>query len=60
MAALAPIGIRSFAVVRRAFPFRELERDEFDHVLDYLAGGGESLQRQYANLFGKITLERME
>ena len=58
LAALGPIAIeRAFAIVRRAFPFRELARDEFDHVLEYLAGGGESLQRQYANLFGKIALE---
>ncbi len=58
MAALAPLAIdKAFAIVRRAFPFRELEREEFDHVLEYLAGGGESLQRQYANLFGKIALE---
>ena len=26
-------------------------------MLEYLAGGGESLQRQYASLFGKIVLE---
>ncbi|HEY1582670.1 MAG TPA: DEAD/DEAH box helicase, partial [Chthoniobacterales bacterium] len=58
MAARAPISVEeAFAVVRRAFPFRELEREEFEHVLEYLAGGGESLQRQYANLFGKIVVE---
>jgi ATP-dependent Lhr-like helicase len=58
MAALAPLAIKkAFAIVRRAFPFRALERDEFDHVLEYLAGGGASLQRQYANLFGKIALD---
>jgi ATP-dependent Lhr-like helicase len=57
MAALAPIAVeQAFAIVRRAFPFRELEREEFDHVLEYLAGGGESLQRQYTELFGKITI----
>lgn len=57
MAALAPLAIeRAFEIVRRAFPFRALERDEFDHVLEYLAGGGTSLRRQYANLFGKIAL----
>ncbi len=57
MAALAPIAVEeAFAIVRRAFPFRELEREEFDHVLEYLAGGGESLQRQYTELFGKITI----
>jgi ATP-dependent Lhr-like helicase len=58
MAALAPIAIeRAFAIVRRAFPFRELEKEEFDRVLEYLAGGGESLRRQYASLFGKIIIE---
>ncbi len=57
MAALAPIEVeRAFAIVRRAFPFRELERDEFEHVLEYLTGGGESLQRQYRGLFGKIAI----
>ena len=41
MAALAPIAAdEAFAIVRRAYPFRALERAEFDHVLDYLAGGG--------------------
>jgi ATP-dependent Lhr-like helicase len=58
MAALAPIPVtQAFAIVRRAFPFRELERDEFDRVLEYLAGGGESLRRQYVSLFGKIVIE---
>ncbi len=55
MAALGPIAAdKAFAIVQRAYPYRELEREEFDHVLEYLAGGGESLQRQYTNLFGKI------
>ena len=58
MAALAPIAVEdAFAIVRRAFPFRDLEREEFEHVLEYLAGGGASLQRQYAGLFGKIAIE---
>ena len=57
MAALSPIAIDdAFAIVRRAYPFRDLERDEFDHVLEYLTGGGESLQRQYTGLFGKIVI----
>jgi len=57
MAALAPIATdAAFAIVRRAYPFRALERDEFDHVLEYLTGGGESLQRQYTGLFGKIAI----
>ncbi len=58
MAALAPIGVEeAFAIVRRAYPYRELERDDFERVLEYLAGGGESLRRQYASLFGKIIVE---
>jgi ATP-dependent Lhr-like helicase len=58
MAALRPIAADDvFAIVRRAYPFRELEREEFDHVLEYLAGGGASLRKQYAELFGKITID---
>jgi ATP-dependent helicase Lhr and Lhr-like helicase len=57
MAALAPIAVEeAFAIVRRAYPFRALERAEFDHILHYLIGGGESLQRQYTGLFGKIAI----
>ncbi|HEY2714015.1 MAG TPA: DEAD/DEAH box helicase [Chthoniobacterales bacterium] len=58
MAALAPIAVdKAFSIVRRAYPYRELERGDFERVLEYLAGGGESLQRQYASLFGKIMVE---
>lgn len=58
MAALAPIAVdEAFAIVRRAWPYRELEREEFDRVLEYLAGGGEALRRQYTSLFGKIVIE---
>ena len=58
MAALAPTGVEeAFAIVRRAYPYRELERGDFERVLEYLAGGGESLQQQYASLFGKIVVE---
>src|SRR5476649_1507559 len=39
------------------FRFANWEREEFDHVLEYLTGGGESLRRQYAELFGKIVIE---
>ena len=57
LAALSPIAAaKAFAIVRRAYPFRALKRDEFDHVLEYLTGGGESLQRQYTGLFGKIKI----
>lgn len=47
----------AFGLVRRARPFRELARQDFDGVLDFLAGGGASLRRQYTELFGKIHLD---
>ena len=58
LAMLAPITTDEvFALVRRAFPFRELEREEFDRVVQYLEGGGISLEKQYAGVFGKIRVE---
>lgn len=45
---------QSFALVRRATPFQKLERSEFDNVLCYLQGGGRSLEKQYAETFGKV------
>jgi ATP-dependent Lhr-like helicase len=47
----------AFSLVRRAWPYRELARKDFDDVLDFLAGGGASLRRQYTELFGKIHLD---
>ncbi len=41
--------------VRAAFAFRELTDAELDRVLNYLEGGGRSLERQYRENFGKIT-----
>jgi ATP-dependent helicase Lhr and Lhr-like helicase len=46
----------AFELIRRAWIYRDLGRADFDAVLDFLAGGGESLRRQYAELFGKIHL----
>lgn len=46
----------AFALIRRAFPFRELTQAEFDRVQRYLEGGGKSLERQYRETFGKITV----
>ncbi len=46
-----------FALVRRAHPFAELEREEFDRVVQYLEGGGASLEKQYAGVFGKIRVD---
>ena len=45
----------AFDLVRRAWPYRNLPRADFEAVLDYLAGGGRSLEQQYAETFGKIT-----
>lgn len=47
---------RALQVVRRAYPFHELSEEEFDRILNYLEGGGESLARQYAGVFGKIRI----
>lgn len=44
-------------LVRRAWPFRHLTPEAFDDVLEYLAGGGRSLRRQYEDTFGRIHLE---
>jgi ATP-dependent helicase Lhr and Lhr-like helicase len=58
LAAVAAITAdEAFAVITRAHPFAELTREEFDRVLNYLEGGGESLQNQYAGLFGKIRVD---
>ncbi len=47
----------ALVLVRRAYPFRDLAEEEFSDVLNYLAGGGESLRRQYTEVFGKIELD---
>jgi ATP-dependent helicase Lhr and Lhr-like helicase len=61
MAALAPIEVeRAFELITRAFPFRDLTRDEFERILNYLEGGGESLEKQYAGVFGKIKIDKSE
>src|SRR5207253_2157167 len=58
LAAVAPIAAdEAFALIRRAYPFRELSREEFDRTLQYLEGGGASLEKQYAGIFGKIRVE---
>jgi ATP-dependent Lhr-like helicase len=58
MAALAPIKIdKAFALITRAYPFRELTRGEFDRILQYLEGGGEALAKQYAGQFGKLKID---
>jgi ATP-dependent Lhr-like helicase len=57
-AAGSPINVdEAFDLIRRAYPFRELTREEFDRILEYLEGGGAALQKQYADVFGKIRIE---
>jgi ATP-dependent helicase Lhr and Lhr-like helicase len=46
----------AFALVQRAWPYRDLSLEDFDQVLDYLAGGGRSLRQQYTDVFGRIHL----
>ena len=59
VAAVAPVkDDEAFALVRRAYPFRDLTREEFDRILQYLEGGGAALEREYAGVFGKIRVER--
>ncbi|MDF1824934.1 MAG: DEAD/DEAH box helicase [Verrucomicrobiales bacterium] len=43
-----------FETIRSAYPFRALKRETFDRLLEYLEGGGRSLQHQYRETFGKI------
>src|SRR2546423_2164542 len=58
LAAVAPIKAEDvFELVRGAYPFRELTRQEFDRVLEYLEGGGAALQQQYSGVFGKIRIQ---
>ena len=59
MAALGPQSVNEvYTLIGRAYPFRDLTREEFDNILKYLEGGGESLAQQYAGVFGKIRIER--
>ena len=58
LAAVSPIPVEEvFSLIRRAYPFRDLSREEFDRILQYLEGGGASLEKQYAGVFGKIRVE---
>ena len=59
LAALSPIELGElFALLRRAHPFADLTGPEFDQIVLYLEGGGASLAKQYAGVFGKIRVER--
>ncbi len=44
----------AYHLVTQAYPYQALTEAEFEAVLDYLAGGGKSLRKQYENMFGKI------
>ncbi len=47
----------AWETVRRAWPFRRLERPDFDRVVEYLRGGGRSLEKAYADTFGKLHVD---
>ena len=47
----------AFTLVRSPIPTATSRAREFDDTLDYLAGGGQSLRMQYADVFGKIDLD---
>jgi len=58
LAAVASIKAEDvFELLRRAYPFRELTRQEFHRILEYLEGGGAALQQQYSGVFGKIRID---
>ncbi|MFM7101407.1 MAG: DEAD/DEAH box helicase [Verrucomicrobiota bacterium] len=58
MGCLGPIPRdEAWTRVRQAWPYRHLPRADFDAVLEYLAGGGRSLQARYSDLFGRIHLD---
>lgn len=46
----------AYDLVRKAYPYRNLALEDFNEALDFLAGGGESLRKQYTEVFGKIQL----
>ena len=43
-----------YDLIRGSYPYRDLPREKFESVLRYLEGGGASLEKQYAPVFGKI------
>lgn len=44
----------ALATTRSAYAFREITEIEFDRLMNYLEGGGRSLEKQYRENFGKI------
>lgn len=54
-AVMGPWDVNEFLMLcRRAWPFREMEREDLERVLTYLEGGGNCLKDQYAGQFGKV------
>jgi ATP-dependent Lhr-like helicase len=47
----------AFALVRRSYAFRSLDRSDFNRVLHYLQGGGSALEKQYHATFGKVRVD---
>ncbi len=47
----------AWETVRRAWPFRHLTRADFDRAVEYLRGGGRSLEKTYADTFGKLRVD---
>jgi len=47
----------AYELIRSAYPYRNLPLEDFNDALNYLAGGGESLRKQYTDVFGKIQLD---
>ncbi len=45
----------ALTTLRSAYAFREVTDVEFDRLTQYLEGGGRSLEKQYRDIFGKIT-----
>ena len=45
----------ALTTLRSAYAFREVTDVEFDRLTQYLEGGGRSLEKQYQDIFGKIT-----
>lgn len=44
----------ALTTIKRAWSFRTLTKPEFDRLIRYLEGGGETLEGQYRETFGKI------
>ena len=48
----------AFALVRRAYPFRDLTREEFDDIVLIISkAAAHRCERQYSGLFGKIAFD---